>query len=109
MATYNAKDIYSSDRSNISVKIFDGLTNETKPRGIVIESIQLRSTDLPQKIKDSIEAKQQMEQEIQKKQFEVEKERMEADRKRAEAQGIADANKIISNLLTNHYLQWYWI
>lgn len=109
IATYDAKNIYSADRSNISNKIHDGLKPAFDHRGIVLENVLLRSAVLPQKVKDSIEAKQQMEQQIQQKSFEVQKEQKEADRKRAEAQGIADANRIISNSLSSHYLQWYWI
>ena len=49
------------------------------------------------------------EQSIAKKAFEVQEAKEEANRKRVEAQGISDANIIISNSLTTNYLRWYWI
>jgi len=49
------------------------------------------------------------EQNIEKKAFEVQEAQQEANRKREEAQGIADANTIIANSLSNNYLRWYWI
>ena len=50
-----------------------------------------------------------MEQQIAQKQFEVQKQEAESNRMRAEARGIADANKIIANSLTQSYLEWYSI
>lgn len=109
IATYDAKNIYSSDRTNISTQVQKRLEGPLTSRGVIVESVLLRSTDLPQKIKDAIESKQQAEQAIQQKEFEVEKERMEAQRKVAEAQGIADANRIISNSITPEYIKWYTV
>lgn len=109
IATYDAKSIYSGDRTNISSKIQRAIETPLLERGIIVETVLLRSTTLPQKVTDAIEAKQQMEQQIQQKAFEVQKEQMEAQRKVAEAQGIADANKIISNSITPAYVDWYTI
>lgn len=109
IANYDAKNIYSADRSNISQKIQVGLETPLGKRGILVESVLLRSAQLPTKVKEAIESKQQMEQAIQQKQFEVQKEQMEAQRKVAEAQGIADANAIISNSITPEYIEWYTI
>ena len=41
--------------------------------------------------------------------FVLQKEEQEAERKRVEAEGISDANQIISDSLTQPYLQWYHI
>lgn len=109
IATYDAKSIYSGDRTNISSKIQRAIETPLLERGIIVETVLLRTTTLPQKVTDAIEAKQQMEQQIQQKSFEVQKEQMEAQRKVAEAQGIADANKIISNSITPAYVEWYTI
>jgi len=108
-AVYDTKTLYSSGRTNLSADIKQRLDTYLSIRGVIIEDVLLRQVEPPAAVKQSIEAKQQMEQEIQKKQFEVQKEVAEADRKRAEAQGIADANRIISDSLSNHYLQWYWL
>jgi len=108
-ATYDTKTLYSSGRTNLSADIKSRLVTDLEPRGIIIEGVLLRAANPPDSVKTAIEQKQQMEQEIQKKQFEVQKEQQEADRKRAEAQGIADANRIISNSITPEYIEWYTV
>ena len=49
------------------------------------------------------------EQEAQKMKFVVQRETQEAERKRVEAQGIRDAQTIISESLTSQYLHYLWI
>jgi len=108
-ATYDTKTLYSSGRTNLSEEIEKRLSVDLKPRGIIIEDVLLRSAEPPASVKTAIEQKQQMEQEIQKKQFEVQKEQAEANRKIAEANGIAEANRIISNSITPAYIEWYTV
>ena len=109
IAEYEAKDIYSSDRTTIATKIQERLFPICNERGIITETILIRSVTLPTKISDAIQQKLEAEQKITEKQFEVKTEEMEADRKRAEAHGIADAQAIIDESLTEEYLKWYWI
>ena len=78
-------------------------------RGVIVESILINDVNLPPKISDAIQQKLEAEQMISKKEFEVQTEMMEADRMRVEAQGIADAQAIIDDSLTDEYLRWYWI
>jgi len=80
-----------------------------KQKGIILERVLLRHVQLPIQLTDAIEQKLTAEQNIQKKAFEVQEATQEAARKREEAQGIADANTIISTSLTENYLRWYWI
>jgi len=108
-ARYEAKDIYTKDRTVVAQEMFDMLEPELKSRGIILEKVLIRNVQIPQKLTDAIEAKLTAEQEIEKKRFDVDKERAEADRKRVEAKGIADANEIIAESLTKSYLTWYWI
>jgi regulator of protease activity HflC (stomatin/prohibitin superfamily) len=121
ISKYDAKTLYSAgvsadnaDRARIEQELLDGISKgildeKGVNRGIVIERVYLRDIVLPQTLLNSIEAKLKMEQEIQQKKFEVQKQEMEANRMRAEAQGIADANKIIANSLTQSYIEWYTI
>jgi len=112
-ALYSASQPGSADRAKIEQELYDGIQEGIDKSGVknsvVIEQVFIREITLPQTLMDSISSKLQMEQDIAKKQFEVRKQEMEADRMRAEAQGIADANKIIANSLTQSYLQWYAI
>jgi len=109
VATYSADEVYSPERASIEQQILLELQNMTKDRGIIIESVLLRNVKLPQQLNDAIQAKLTAQQKIQQKQFDVETQKLEAERMRQEAQGIADANRIISGSLTEPYLTWYWI
>lgn len=119
ISRYDAKTLYSAaqagspDRAKIENELYTGINGGVNTMGvkdsIVIDQVFIRNIDLPQTLKDSIASKLQMEQEISKKEFEVKKQEMESNRMRVEAQGIADANKIIANSLTQSYLEWYSI
>lgn len=109
VARYEAKQIYSDERTQVSEDIFDNLTRVLEERGIILESVLLRHVQLPTELTKAIEAKLTAEQNIEKRRFEVQVEEEEANRKRIEAQGIADANEIIATSLSNEYLTWYWI
>ena len=109
IARYEAKNIYTEDRTKIEQEIFDMVAVDVEPRGIIIEKVLLRNVQLPTKLSDAIEAKLEAEQRIEQKEFEVQTEFQEAERKRVEARGIADANEIIANSLSTEYLEWYFI
>ena len=108
VATYEAKDIYSDKREDLSLKIMEEL-GELSERGIIAEQVLLRNVNLPEALTKSIEAKLTAEQEIERKQFEVEIAKEEAKRKQSEAEGIRGAQEIINNSLTPTYLKWYSI
>jgi len=108
-AEYDVKTIYSEQRNALQVKIEKVIQEDLKDRGIIVERVLLRNVRLPAKLSDSIEQKLQAEQDAQRMFFVLQKEEQEAERKKIEAGGIADANKIISQSLTNEYLEWYWI
>jgi regulator of protease activity HflC (stomatin/prohibitin superfamily) len=72
----------------------------------LLEELLVRNISLPERVKESIEAKITAEQESQKMTFVLSKERQEADRKRVEAQGISDYQRIISQGLTKELLQY---
>jgi regulator of protease activity HflC (stomatin/prohibitin superfamily) len=103
---YDAISLYSSKRDEFQNRIFKGIENDFKKRGLFLENLLVRNITLPLAVKGTIEQKIQAEQESQKMQFILAKERQEADRKRVEAQGIADYQKIISESLTDRQLQY---
>jgi prohibitin 1 len=119
ISKYDAKTLYSAsipgspDRAKIESELYNGISGGINKVGvkdsIIIEQVFIRNIELPQSLKDSIASKLAMEQDIAKKEFEVRKQEMESNRMRVEAQGIADANKIIANSLTQSYLEWYSI
>lgn len=109
IAEYEAKQIYSSDRTVISLAISEKLEPDLSKRGIILESVLLRHVELPAELTIKITEKLQAEQEAERMEFVLQRETQEANRKRIEAQGIADANTIISGSITPEYLRWYFI
>lgn len=106
---YNATDIYSVKRADVTNDIFDDLARSFEGKGVICEKVLLRNVELPPKVKNAIDDKITAEQDAQKMKFILQKEEQEAERKRIEADGISKANKIIANSLTARYLQWYYI
>jgi regulator of protease activity HflC (stomatin/prohibitin superfamily) len=103
---YDAVALYSTKRDEFQNRIFRGIENDFKARGLLLENLLVRNITLPAAVKGTIEQKIQAEQESQKMQFILAKERQEADRKRVEAQGISDYQRIISESLTDKQLQY---
>ena len=103
---YEAVALYSTKRDEFQNRIFNGIENDFKKRGLLLENLLVRNITLPAAVKGTIEQKIQAEQESQKMQFVLQKEKQEADRKRIEAQGIADYQHIISESLTDKQLQY---
>ncbi len=109
IARYDTKAVYSDKREEITQAIADRLRETITPRGIVVEQVLLRNVTLPQNLADSIQQKLQAEQESQRYDFLLQKEKKEAERKRIEAEGQRDAQKIINESLTPHYLEYLYI
>ena len=108
-ARYPAETIYSENRTKFVNEIYKGLSTNLKNRGIILEDVLLRKVTLPAKVKSAIEEKLTAEQEALAMHFKIEREKLEKERKIIEAEGIAQANRIISGSLTDAYLKWYWL
>ena len=104
-----AKALYTSEREVIAQKFHDYLQQHVEERGILIESILLRSITLPPMVSQAIEQKLKAEQDAERMKFVLQKEQQEAERKRVEAAGIRDAQAIINQSLTSQYLNYLWI
>lgn len=97
---YFAKDMHTGQRSVIEKDIKELMESQLKERGFVIESVLLKSIILPPGLTKAIEEKLEAEQDAQRMEFTLNKERQEATRRIIEAQGIRDAQKIISEGLS---------
>ena len=110
VAGYPVKNIYAEQgRKEIAAKIRDFLRENLGPRGIEVVDVLLRDVKLPQRFKESIEAKLTAEQRVQQKQFELEQAKKEAEIEVARARGAAEAQQIIRETLSDRYLQYLWI
>jgi regulator of protease activity HflC (stomatin/prohibitin superfamily) len=105
-ASHSANALYSGERDAVAKQIYEKLVSELTPRGMVVENVLLRDIQLPLTLKQSIEAKQQAEQEALAMNFRLQKETQEAARKRIEAQGIRDFQQIVAQGITPSLLEW---
>lgn len=105
-ASYEAKDLYSSQREQIAKEIFDLVNKMSGARGIITEQILLRKIGLPALVANAIQEKLKREQEAEQMKFVLQKEQQEAQRKRIEAQGIADFQKIVAQGISAQLLEW---
>ncbi len=107
---YPVRNIYSeTGRKEISQRMQEFLREALEPRGIQVVDVLLRDVQLPQRFRDSIEAKLTAEQRVQQKQFELEQAKKEAEIEVARARGAAEAQQIINSTLSEGYLHYLWI
>jgi regulator of protease activity HflC (stomatin/prohibitin superfamily) len=105
-AAHSANALYTGEREQVAQAIAEELRRELEPRGIEVQSVLLRDIQLPQVVRQAIEAKQQAEQEALRMQFVLERETREAERKRIEAAGIADFQRIVAQGISQQLLTW---
>jgi regulator of protease activity HflC (stomatin/prohibitin superfamily) len=74
-------------------------------RGIIIEAVLMKSIQLPPGLSSSIEQKLQAEQDAMRMEFILQQEKLEAERKIIEATGTKDAQKILSEGLTDQIIK----
>ena len=105
-ARFFAKDMYTGQREEIEKEIAAEMHTVLEKRGIVVESVLMKSIQLPKGLAQSIEQKLEAEQQAQQMEFVLQKEHKEADRKVIEAKGIADSQKIISEGLNKQIIEY---
>jgi regulator of protease activity HflC (stomatin/prohibitin superfamily) len=105
-AKYMAKDMHTGNRFEIETAIKTQMMKIIGDRGFEIESVLMKSIQLPVGLYRAIEEKLEAEQDAQRMEFILLKEKQEASRRTIEAEGIRDANKIISEGLTPQIIQY---
>ncbi len=107
---YSVKQVYAEEgRKEIASKVKSFLEKNLGARGILVVDVLLRDVKLPQRFKESIEAKLTAEQRVQQKQFELEQAVKDAEIEVARARGAAESQKIVRSTLSDSYLQYLWI
>lgn len=104
-AKYYAKDMHSGMRANIEQSIKTKMTELLDNSGIIIESVLMKSIQLPAGLARAIELKLEAEQDAMRMEFVLQQEKLEAQRKIIEAQGTSDAQKIVAEGLTEEVLK----
>ena len=105
-ASYEAKDLYSSQREKIASEIYTLVNKMSGGRGIITEAVLLRKIGLPALVANAIQEKLKREQEAEQMKFVLQKEEQEAQRKRIEAQGVADFQRIVAQGISQQLLEW---
>ncbi|MEM9896107.1 MAG: prohibitin family protein [Bacteroidota bacterium] len=101
-----AKDMHTAKRAVIEEEIAERMSSIVKERGFDIEAVLLKTIQLPAGLARAVEEKLEAEQDAQRMQFLLERERLEAQRKLVEAQGTSDAQKVLSEGLTDQILKY---
>jgi regulator of protease activity HflC (stomatin/prohibitin superfamily) len=116
VAGFTAQEAYSTKREALSTAIYARMEavvesvlskNENYTgNAFVIQQVLVRNIQLPEKLKSSIELKLTAEQDALRMKFVLEKETQEAERKRIEARGVADFQAIVSQGISQPFLEW---
>lgn len=117
VAGFTAQEAYSTKREALPLKMHELLTARMKSlleqredfkgaTGFTVDQVMLRKIQLPEKVKNAIEAKLEAAQQAEQMQFVLDKERQEAERKRIEAKGVSDFQTIVSQSINANLLQW---
>ncbi|MEQ8240066.1 MAG: prohibitin family protein [Cyclobacteriaceae bacterium] len=101
-----AKDMHSSQRAIIEKEITVRMLEILAPRGFEIEAVLMKNISLPPGLARAVEEKLEAEQIAQRMEFLLDREKLEAQRKIIEAEGIRDAQRIISEGLTDNIIKW---
>jgi prohibitin 1 len=110
MSGYAVKEIYSeSGRQEIAAQVQRTVEDALQENGFEIRQVLLRDVQLPQRFKESIEAKLTAEQRVAQKEFELEQAKKDAEIEVARAKGAAEAQQIVRSTLSDSYLQYLWI
>ncbi len=103
---FYAKDMHSAQRALIEREITEQMTKLIHGRGIIVDAVLLKNIQLPAGLARAVEEKLEAEQDAQRMQFLLDREKQEAQRKMIEAQGIRDAQKILSEGLNRTIIEW---
>lgn len=91
---YDAKDMHSARRGEIENAIRERMDRILSPKGIVIESVLMKTIRLPERISESIERKLEAEQEAMRMAFLAEQQRRETERLIIQEEGLRDMARI---------------
>lgn len=103
---YFAKDMHSAQRGVIEQEISTFMNSLLTDRGFVIESVLMKSIKLPAGLAKAIEDKLESEQRAQQMEFELLRERSEAQRRVIEAEGIRDAQLVLTEGLNENIIRY---
>lgn len=99
------EDVYTN-REGVLSDIITLALEEVGRKYIHVDDIIIRSVELPESVRASIEEKLVNEQQFLAYSYKLQREEEEAERKRIEAQGIHDYQAIITPTLNEQFIKW---
>ena len=105
-ARFMAKEMHTNQRSQIEAEIKDHMQKQLQHRGFEVEAVLLKSIVLPAGLSNAIQLRMEAEQQAQQMEFILLREKQEAERKTIEAEGLRNAQKIISEGLNEFFIKW---
>lgn len=106
---FMAKDMHTGERAVIENEVKKMMEETLFEKGIIIEKVLMKRIILPATLTRAIEEKLASEQEAQRMTFVLQREKQEAERKKIEATGTSEAQKILSEGLTDEILRFKMI
>lgn len=103
-ARYTSEQGYTSAREKINTEIGALIKERLAPRGIDVTAVNLRNVKPSDRLQDQIDRKIQQQQATERALEAARTAKAEAERRRIEAEGIARANKILDNSLSDKVL-----
>ncbi|MEU6880189.1 prohibitin family protein [Streptomyces sp. NPDC046712] len=103
-ARYTSEQGYATDREKINAEIGSLIKERLAPRGIAVTTVNLRNVKPSDALQGQIDRKIQQQQATERATEAARTAKAEADRRRIEAEGIARANKILNDSLTDKVL-----
>ena len=108
VATKSINEIFSPERRDLALAIRDEIQAKAEDR-IEVETVFVRDIQAPPRVREAIEQKQEREQQVAAEEFQTQIIQEQARQQAEEAKGIAEAQRIISQGLTQEYLTFYYI
>lgn len=105
-ARYFAKDMHTGQRSVIEEAIKEQMAANLEGRGLIIETVLVKSIQLPTNLARAIEEKLEAEQQALRMEFVLQQSRQQVEQQRIEAEGTRDAQLIIAEGLTPEILRF---
>ena len=108
VATKSINEIFSPDRRDVA----DAMRTEIQAKAgdrIEVMDVFVRDIQAPPRVREAIEQKLEREQQVAAEEFQTQIIQEQARQQAEEAKGIADAQQIISEGLTQEYLTFFYI
>lgn len=102
---FNDDELYTSKKA-ILEKILNDSTKQLSDKFIILDDLIIRKMEFPPTIQESIQNKITQYHKFKAYEYKVEREKLEAKRKVIEAKGISQYKDLISQSITQEYLQW---